>query len=268
MGFLIITCILYAKCVRKVEFIKNGDQNQLTIKIAKKCFCSKQYTIMLENRYLFYQNDIMLLNTLKNQREIDLNQSNIINSPINLITKYETFLGLGESCGEIQSKIDQFLGQQKYENNIYDEINKYIGLNKRNYVKDQKKIFDIYMKINEYFYTFFYMNSSIFSRTDFIYSNDFERLFIGKVFYGHYSITLLINLNEVKTFEMFKEKKSDDDSTFMSGSLKIIYKNQKTEAIEIIRDQTFYLEKFVLLLNGKLSDINEMKKNNYNYTPK
>ena len=58
----------------------------------------------------------MLLNTLKNPREIDLNQSNIINSPINLITKYEIFAGLGESCSEIQSKIDQFLGQQKYEN--------------------------------------------------------------------------------------------------------------------------------------------------------
>ena len=63
---------------------------------------------MLENRYLFYQKDIMLLNTLKNPREIDLNQSNIINSPINLITKYEIFAGLGESCSEIQSKLINF----------------------------------------------------------------------------------------------------------------------------------------------------------------
>ena len=239
----------------------------MTIKITKKYFCSKQYPIMLENRYLFYQKDIMLLNTLKNPREIDLNQSNIINSPINLITKYEIFAGLGESWSEIQSKIDQFLGQQKYENNIYDEINKYIRLYQRNYVKDQKKIFDNYMKINEYFYTVFYMHPQIFSRTDFIYSNDFERLFIGNVNNDHYSKTLLINLNEVNTFKMFKKKKSDDDSTYITGFLKIIYKNQKTEEIAIIRDYIYYLKEFVLLLNGKLNDINEMKKNNYNYTP-
>ena len=224
---------------------------------------------MLQNRYLFYQDDLILLNTLKNPGEIDLNQSNIINCPVNLITKYETFYGLDGDCNEIQLKIDQFLGQQKYENNIYDEINKYRGQNGSNYLNVQKKIFAPYMKINEYFYTFFYMYSTVIYRTDFIYSNDFERLFIGKVSYARYSKTLLINLNEVNTFEMFEEEKSDGDSpSFMSGSLKIIYKNQKTEEIAgICRDKKFYLEKFVLLLNGKLNDINEMKKNNNNYTP-
>jgi hypothetical protein len=271
-SFLIILffaiCGYYVISIRKVEFIKNGNLNQVTLKITKNCCCSKQYPIMLESRYLFYQDNIMLLNTLENPREIDLDQSNIINSPINLITEYQTYPGLEGSYNEIQLKIDQFLGQQKFENKIYDEINKYSGQNQRNYLEDQKKIFANYMKINEYFYTFFYFGSQISYRTDFIFSNDFERLFIGKVYASRYSKTLLINLNEVNTFEMLEKKQDDGDgSNFMTGFLKVMYKNQKTEEIEICRDQRFYLEKFVLLLNGKLNDINEMKKNNYNYTP-
>lgn len=59
------------------------------------------------------------------------------------------------------------------------------------------------MKINEYYYTFFYTKETFFLRTDFIYSKDFERLFIGKVIFGGelYSNTFLVNLCEIKEFE-------------------------------------------------------------------
>ena len=160
---------------------------------------------------------------------------------------------------EIQSKINEFLGQQKYENTIYSEINKYITIYKKNYLKAQRIVFDVYMKMNEYFYTFFY-SSSINSRTDFIYSNDFERLFIGKIKNDIYCQTLLINLNEINTFEMFEEIKRDDDKILFYGFLKILYKNNQKQEIKICEDMKLYLEQFVLLLNGKLNDINEMKK--------
>ncbi len=55
--------IPYVLSVKKVEFIKSPYLNLITLKITKKCGCSKQYTIMLENKYLLYQRDIMLLNT-------------------------------------------------------------------------------------------------------------------------------------------------------------------------------------------------------------
>ena len=93
---LIVAVIFIVFCVRtvkKVELIKNEYCNQCTLKITKKCFCSKQYTLILENSYLLYQGDIILVNTLKNSRDIDLDNSNIQNYPINLISKYGIFMG-------------------------------------------------------------------------------------------------------------------------------------------------------------------------------
>ena len=256
--------IPFVLSVRKVELIKNPYLNLITLIITKKCGCSKQYTIMLENKYLLYQRDLILLNTINNPSEIDLDSSNIQKCPINLIYRYEENASVDGTLDETQLKINEFLGQQKYENTIYDEINKYITIYQKNYLKDHKKVFDIYMKMNEYFYTFFYSDSSLDFRTDFIYSNDFERLFIGKVNNDAYSKTLLINLNEINTFEMFEEIKKEDGRSYSYGFLKILYKNNQKEEIKICENKKLYLEKFVLLLNGKLNDINEMKKNNNN----
>ena len=204
----------------------------------KKMLLLKTIYTNLENSYLLYQGDIILINTLKSSRDIDLDNSNIQNYPINLISKYETFMGLNRPPNEIQLKIDEFLGQRKYENNIYDEIDKYNSLYKKNYSNDMKKTFDIYMKINEYFYTFFYYNYSIDSRTDFIYSNDFGRLFIGKIFKDKYNKTLLINLNEINKFEMFEKHESDENTSYTVGYLRIIYiymnKKKKLQYAKII----------------------------------
>ena len=192
---------------------------------------------MLENSYLLYQEEIMLLIIFKTSRDIYFNKSNIQNYP-NLITIYERNMYLNRPVNEIQLKIDEFLGQKKYENNIYDEIDKYNSLYKKNYSNVIKKTFDTYMKINEYFYTFFYSYYSKDSRTDFIYSNDFGRLFIGKINKNKYNKTLLINLNEVNKFEMFEEKKSDDGESYTVGYLRIIYiymnKKKKLQYAKII----------------------------------
>ena len=114
---------------REIQFIKNAYLNQLTIKIKKVCcFPPEQYTLMLENAYIHCEKSsekgvkIFILNILKNPREIDLDKSNIKTTPINLL--YED--GLSGNYDEIKSKIDNFLGERNYENNICDEINKYI----------------------------------------------------------------------------------------------------------------------------------------------
>ena len=227
--------------------------------------CSKKYTLkILENRYLIYQNDsIVHLNTLKNPGEIDLDNSNIKNYPINLISEYKIYDGSFGDDDKIQLKIDEFLEQQKYENNIYDEIDKYNSLNQKNYKNIKKNSLDIYMKYNEYFYTYFYSNfvlknktrsDSIYKkeridRTDFIYSNDFERLFIGQVNINKYNKTLLINLNEINKFELYEEKNDYGDYSYNYGFLKIMYKNEKKEEIRICCNATYSLEKFILLLN-------------------
>lgn len=64
---------------------------------------------MLENSYLLYQEEIMLLIILKTSRDIYFNKSNIQNYP-NLITIYERNMYLNRPVNEIQLKIDEFLG--------------------------------------------------------------------------------------------------------------------------------------------------------------
>ena len=218
---------------------------------------------MLENAYIHCEKSsekvvkIVILNILKNPREIDLDKSNIKTTPIFLI--YED--GLIGNYDETRVKIDNFLGERNYENN---EINKYIILYNKNYKKDEKKLFDKYMKITDHFYTLFYSKDKN-NRYDFIYSDDFERLFIGKVNGSRYFKTLLFNLSEIDSFEMVEEGDSDITNYY----IKINDKNHQQSQIKI---NDYYLnrndlEKFVLLLNGKLNDINETKINNNNNTP-
>ena len=89
------------------------------------------------------------------------------------------------------------------------------------------------MKITDHFYTF--------------------------LFIDHYSYknTLLFNLSEIESFEMVK--KGDDDLQYYY--IQINDKNHQQSQIYIggYYVNKNYLEKFVLLLNGKLNDINEKK---------
>ncbi len=74
-------------------------------------------------------------------------------------------MDLSVNYDEIKIKIDNFLRQGNFENNIYDEINKYISLYNKNYKKDEKKLFDKYMKITVFFYAFFSYSSNKYIRT-------------------------------------------------------------------------------------------------------
>lgn len=269
-GMVILSVLFWyvfgmSQIISEVQFIKSAYLNQLTVKIKKLCCGFKQYTLMLENAYVFCEKinertiKIVMINTLKNPREIDLDKSNIKNSPLNLIYEINNIRG---NYDEIKIKIDNFLGPQNYENNIYDEINKYNSLYNKNYESDEKKLIHKYMKISEHFYTFFLFKKK---RIDFIYSDDFERLFIGEVNDSKYNNTLLFNIREIDSFEMV-EKDGDEDTEYF---LQINDKNYKQSQISmgLNYQNKNYLPKFILLLNGKLNDINEKILNNYNYTP-
>ena len=255
--------LVLSMTIREIQFIKNTYLNQLTVKIKKVCcFGSKEYSFMLENAYIFCEKTsekvtkIVILNTLKNPRDIDLDKSNIKNIPLNLI--YESH-GLKGNYDEIKIKIDNFFGQQYYENNIYDEINKYIDLNNMHYEKDEKKLFDKYMKITDHFYTLFFYDANKNKRIDFIYSDDFERLFIGEVNGLIYKKTFLFNLNEIDYFRMSKTGTGNDDITHYY--IQIYDKNHRKSEIHMgyyVNEKS--LPKFILLLNGKLKDINEKNK--------
>ena len=105
----VIWTIPCALSVKKIEIIKNPYPNLITLKIIKRCGCSKQYTIMLENKYLLYHRDLILLNTLINPGDLDLDNSNIIKRPINFMYKYEKYTNMNGNCDEMQLKINEFL---------------------------------------------------------------------------------------------------------------------------------------------------------------
>ena len=152
--------------------------------------------------------------------------------------------------------------QQKYHNYIYDEIGKYIRLYNKNFLNNEKFLLNKYMKINNYFYTFFYYSPFKNERADFIYSNDFRRLFIGEVNGSKYKKTLLVNLNDINSFELHEVIKSNSESDDYHYYLKINYKNtqntKNTKNTQIKMGKNSdkrYAEKFILLLNGKLNDL-------------
>lgn len=260
---------------KRIQFTKNTYLNQLIIKRTTLWGCSKKYTLMLDNVYVLCQRyrdnntHIIVINTLRNPKEIDLDKSTIKKSPINIIYELNGTNGYNGNYYELQLKFDNFLGQQKYENLIYEEIDKYSRLYNKNFPYQKINIVDNYMKISDHFYTFFndilYKNK----RVDFIYSNDFESLFIGEVNGSKYKKTLLVNLNQINSFEKRVVVKGGSESNDYIYYLKINYKDSRKDEIRMGKDRIErYVEKFVLLMNGKLNDINEMKKNNNdNYTP-
>ena len=273
VGFIYISLI--CGVTKRIQFTKNTFLNQLIIKRTTLCGCSKKFILMLENAYVSCQKVsdnntiIILINTLRNPKEIDLDKSTIQKSPINIVYGLNGVNGYNGNYYELQLKFDNFLGQQKYENLIYEEIDKYSRLYNKNFSNQQINLVDNCMKITDHFYTFIKNISFTNKRVDFIYSNDFERLFIGEVNGSKYKKTLLVNLSQINSFEISVVIKELSESNDYIYSLKINYKDYRKDEISMGKNlQRDYLDKFVLLLNGKLNDINEMKKNNNdNYTP-
>lgn len=283
---IFLTVCLFFICLKtaKIQMIKNILNNQLIIKV-KLLYGSIQYIFPLENVYIHCQETpnkstkITVINTLKNPSEIDLDRSKIQKTPISLIYQ---FLEHQNNYKTYQSLFDRFVEQQRFENNIIDEINKYARLyNKSHFISSEKILLDKYMKFTEHFYTLIISQYSTEKRVDFVYSNDFERLFIGLVNKTNYIKTFLIHYRQIDKFEVYGKKIVTEDSYFYDYYLKIIYNSQQHEQIKIFDSDSdsIYLDKMVFLLNGKLNDLREMKKDNYkkasifsdidnDYTPK
>ena len=267
---IILVVCLFCMCQKsaQIQMIKNILNNQLIIKV-KKIFGSIKYIFPLENVFIHCQETpnkstkITVINTLKNPSEIDLDNSKIQISPIPLIF---SFLEHQNNCKTYQLLFGRFVEQQKFENNIIDEINKYARLyNKSHFISSEKILLDKYMKFTEHFYTLIISQFSYERRVDFVYSNDFERLFIGLVNKTNYINTFLIHCSQIDKFEVYSKKIATEDSDYNDYYLKIIYNSQQPEQIKIFNSDSdsIYLNKMVLLLNGKLNDLRKKKENNY-----
>ena len=265
--FLAIPCLLTLLCYTyKIEITKDKANNTLTIDVKNYCRCKKKrYNFPLDSsvlkaKFKNYENylccnsnycNIFVLNVDPKVKDIDNN--NIKNIPYKFFTKFEDYIG---KENDLNTTFSSFI-ENKFENNIEEEINLYSSLNplKQFYTRFHSNS-DIFVKISEHFYIFYnyaylrdnHSNES-FQRLDWIYTNDFDRIFIGVV--GNdttYVNNFIFNINSIDKI-IFEVR-------FGEHCLKTVLKDGQN--IEICRYKNIdrkELEIFINLINGQIYKI-------------
>ena len=272
---LLIPVILILSCCKsKIQLIKDKSKNRLTI-VEKYYFCcKKRHNLSLEYtdfKVLGYGSEsgpfcnhelstIIAINI--NPNVADLDNSNIKNIPFKFLYKFYNLIG---ERRQLELNLINFIGS-KFENKIKDEIDLYVP--KKN---DNKIVFsfnrinqnnDIFVKISDHFYMFYNYyflmiakSNESFERLDWIYSNDFDRIFIGVVKNdSSYVNTFIYNTNTIDKFILeIKEGKF---------CFKILLKDgTNAEICSYKREQERNLNTFIYLINGQINKINNVNQN-------
>jgi len=183
----------------------------------------------------------------------DLDNSNIRNTPFKFIYRFYYLIG---TRNKLYSKLTNFRGD-KFKNKIKDEIDLYVP--EQNIID---KYHSIFMKISSHFYMFYNYNffsgtksDECFERLDWIYSNDFDRIFIGVVKNDtSYVNTFIYQTNSIDKFilELKNEK----------YCFKILLKDgTNTEICRYKKKQEKNLNTFIYLINGQINKINNVNQN-------
>ena len=273
--------LLFFFCKSRIVLIKDKVNNRLTIKEKNFFCCGKSYSIPLEFADIKTSSfgaesgpccshelsNIIVVNANPNVTDIDNN--NIKNTPYKLIYRFSNLIG---SQRDLSLELENFIGN-KFTNNIEEEINLYVPNDK----KPGKKIYtffsssgyveresETFIKISDHFYMFynydFIDNGSSkesFGRLDWIYTNDFARIFLGVVKNDKsYVNTFIYNIDTIDKFILELR-----DGKFC---LKIILKEGlNTEICRYTRHSEKKIEAFIYLINGQINKIKN--KNNQDY---
>ena len=266
--------IILLSCKSKIVLIKDKANNRLTVQ-EKNYFCcnTKTYNIPFEHSdikvvnnldfgrcqgcYSFGTNNIAVLNADPNVTDIDNN--NIKNTPLKFVYMFNYL----KENPNLQLMLEDFIGS-KFNNNIEEEINLYVP----NYNNQPNLIFplnlaifhaptDVFIKISAHFYMFYnypyFCNGTgneSFKRLDWIYTNDFERIFIGVVKNDtSYINTFTYNIESIDKFIVeIREGKL---------CLKIVLKDGfNNEICRYTREKESDLNIFIYLINGQINKIN------------
>ena len=264
----IIPLIIILLCFKyKVVLIKDKENNRLIVK-GKNYFCcnTKSWNIPLDHSdiKIIYNFDfdnncnyfhcgrgtnIVVLNADPNVTEIDNN--NIKNTPFKFIY---IITNINDSP-DIQFNLESFIAK-KFNNNITEEINLY-NPNKNNFNYFFNKPSNVFAKISDHFYMFYnyrYLDTNStkesFQRLDWIYTNNFDRIFIGVV----KDDTTYINnftYNIVELDKFIVEIRGD------ALCLKVILKTgAKYDICRYTREKKSDLDTFIYLINGQINKIN------------
>ena len=267
--------ILLLSCKSRIVLIKDKENNRLTVQ-EKNYFCctTKTYNIPFEHSDIktivcgsesgpccyHALSTIIVLNADPNVTDIDNN--NIKNTPLKFTYRFSYLIGTTQ---DLELKLVNFIGC-KFNNNIEEEIKLYVP----NYNNQQNIIFpfdsnfpffnkqtDSFVKISDHFYMFYNYNylygkksgKENFERLDWIYTNDFDRIFIGVVKNDtSYVNTFIYTIESIDKFIL----------EIRDGKLclKIILNDGfNTEICRYTREKEEALNIFIYLINGQINKI-------------
>ena len=277
--FVAPICLLLFFCKSRIVLIKDRANNRLTVQ-ERNYFCCKMKSYNIPLSFLdiktspcgaesgpccsHYLSRIIILNADPDVTDIDNN--NIKNTPFKFMYKFSYLIG---SEQDLQLNLVNFIGA-KFNNNIEEEINLY-DPNRNplpnipfhfNFHFFPKKT-DTFVKISDHFYmlynySYLYSKSSneSFERLDWIYTNDFDRIFLGVVKNDNsYVNTFIYNIESIDKFIL----------EIRDGKLclKIILKNgSNNEICRYTREKEKDLDTFIYLINGQINKLNNGDNNN------
>ena len=198
--------------------------------------------------------NIIVINTLKNTNEIDFENSKIKETPLKIIHIFDNIF----HDKDLELRLNNFINSPGYINGEFEETNKYSMryANKPDihFRPVSGKRLSYFLKLSEYFYTYNHILNEQFKRIDWIYSQNFDNIFIWIVKNDKsYIKTFLYKVNSIDKLGM--QKKND------IYSFKIIFKDQNSEEICQFKNEqnNVLFDQFLFLFNGRLEDINGIK---------
>jgi len=271
--FIILSITLFIlicfNCKSNLELIKDKSNNKITI-IEKNCICCKktsnlslEYTVLKAKYYGIEGNKevstILALNTNPNEIDLDLDISKIRNTPFKFIYKISQ-VNVGKDQLELQLKN---FSETEFKNRIKEEIELYIpkpNFKHARYANNYNNLIDrFFVKLSDhlymlYTYPYLEVNKSdqTFERLDWIYTKDFDRIFIGVVKDdSSYFNNFIFSTDTIDklVLEIFGEY----------YSLKIILKTgTRTEICKFLKEKKMQLEIFIKFINGQINKINNV----------
>jgi hypothetical protein len=257
---------------KKLE-IKKNENNEIIVIITTYGNCTKIFNFPIENTAFEVISDgfhgdleqgqplvrIIFYNT--SLKEIDLDNSNIRNAPFKSIITFKAYIG---NKKEIESKLSKYINNI-FDNKINDELKLYVpNLEHFNgnrffyHIMPDRKGFGQMIKISDYYYiyyTYTYYSdnnySEMFRRIDWVYSKNFDRLFIGVVKDDNYLKSGTYNINEIDKFVLISNIYNNNAYSF-----KVCLKDGRNEDIcEFQRQDKTVLDCFIYLINGQKNNI-------------
>ena len=264
---------------KNLEFIKNN----IEIVVKEKnylCCTRKKFNYQLKSIFI----DCLISGTEKTQcseilsvfkviiynmnfDKIDLDNNSITEVPFKLFNIFSGYIGIMK---DVKKDINSFLSNPNFENKILAELKRYnpnYKQTKRIYFTNGANIFETYddnfIKLNDYFYSYSCYKLSHeskskenFQRIDWIYSKNFDRIFIGVVKNDEiYLNKAVYNINTIDKFLLDLKNKF--------YTFKVILKDGNNYDLCEFRYQAEEdLNNFIYLINGQVNNINNNISNN------